>query len=132
MESDYQRSGANTGRGYKSTGEIQIARLLDRNRIVYHYEHPLAVVDQGKTKIWYPDFQLPEYGMIIEYFGMNGDRGYDERTRHKIDVYEKAGIEGLFLKSDSLKGDWPSKILKGIEDILKNRLYRFYGRRGRK
>jgi len=104
---------------------------LERNRIAYKYEYPLAVIDQGKTKIWYPDFQLPEYGMIIEYFGINGDPGYNKRTKHKMAVYKKAGIEGLFLKSDCLKDDWPARIMGQIEDVLKNRLDRFYSRPGR-
>jgi len=43
-----------------------------------------------------------------------GDSGYDERTRHKIEIYKQAGIEGLFLKKDSLAGDWPTKIIGQI------------------
>ena len=61
----WTRNEAN-GHGFKSRGEVQIARFLDRNSILYNYEQPLAVVDQGKTRVWYPDFQLPEYSMIIE------------------------------------------------------------------
>lgn len=111
---------------------MQIARLLERNRIKYKYEHPLAVIDRGKTRIWYPDFYLPEYAMIIEYFGVNGDSGYNERTKHKVDVYKQAGIEGLFLNESSLKGDWPNKIMGQVEDILKSRLDRFYNRQDSK
>jgi hypothetical protein len=70
--------------------------------------------------------------MIIEYFGINGDSNYNERSRHKKPVYKKAGIEGLFLKSDSMKGDWPSRVIGQIEDILKNRLDKFYNRAGSK
>ena len=114
---------------YKSWGEEQIARLLDRNRIAYQYEYPVAVVDQGKTRIYYPDLRLPEYGLIIEYFGVNGNPDYDERRRHKTEVYKKAGIEGLFLTRDSLRGDWPDRTVGQIEDILKKRLDRFYDRR---
>jgi hypothetical protein len=113
---------------YKSWGEEQIARLLDRNRISYQYEYPVAVVDRGKARVYYPDFRLPEYGLVIEYFGVNGDSGYEERKRHKIEVYKKAGFEGLFLTRDSLRGDWPTRIMGQIEDILKNRLDRFYDR----
>lgn len=114
---------------YKSWGEEQIARLLDRNRISYQYEYPLAVIDQGKTRIYYPDFRLPDYGLIIEYFGVNGDPGYNQRTMHKIDVYKQAGIDGLFLTKESFKGDWPTRIMGQIEGILKNRLDKFYNRR---
>jgi len=113
---------------YKSWGEEQIARLLDRNKISYQYEYPVAVVDRGKTRLYYPDFRLPEYGLHIEYFGVNGDSGYEERKKHKIEVYKKAGIDGLYLTRDSLRGDWPTTILNQIEGILKNRLNRFYDR----
>jgi hypothetical protein len=86
---------------YRSKAEVQIARLLDREDIGFRYEHPMAVVDHGKTKIWYPDFYLPEYGMTIEYFGRNGDPGYEKRAEHKMDVYRETGIEGVFLTEES-------------------------------
>jgi len=114
--------------GLKSRGEARIAGLLDRNRIGYQYEYPLAVVDCGKTKIWYPDFRLPEFGMIIEYFGMNGDVGYDNRTVHKVKAYRQAGIEGVFVRSNDLEDGWERKILDEIEGILRGRLQRFYGK----
>jgi len=101
--------------------------LLDKNGIAYQYEHPMAVVDHVKTRIWYPDFHLPEYGMIIEYFGVNGNSSYDEQARHKIDVYKQNGIEGLFLTEKSFKGDWPGHVIGQIENILKKRFDRFYG-----
>lgn len=112
---------------YKSKAEIQIARLLDRERIAFRYEHPLAVVDRNKTKIWYPDFSLCDYGMIIEYFGMNDDPGYRKRAEHKMQVYRQNGIEGVFLNEESFRGDWPAKIIGQIEGILQGRLDRFYG-----
>lgn len=115
-------------RGNKSKAEIQIARLLERNGIAYKYEYPMAVIDHGKTRIWYPDFYLSDYGAIIEYFGMNGDSGYEKRKRHKIEVYKKTGIEGVFLTEASLKGDWPTKIMGQIEGILKTRMDKFYKR----
>ena len=125
----YESRGAgNSISAYKSRAEVQIAGLLDRAGISYKYEHPLAVVDRGKTRIWYPDFYLPEYAMVIEYFGLNGDSGYNERTKHKMEVYKQGGIEGVFLTGDSMRGDWPAKILTGMENILKNRLDRFYNR----
>ncbi len=112
---------------YKSKAEIQIARLLDREWIAFRYEHPLAVIDCNKTKIWYPDFSLSDYGMIIEYFGMNDDPGYHKRAEHKMQVYRANGIEGVFLNEESFRGDWPARILGKIEGILQGRLDRFYG-----
>lgn len=113
---------------YASKGEVQIARLLDREGIAYLYEYPLAVVDCGRVRIWYPDFKLPECGMIIEYFGITGDAGYEDRTLHKKEVYRANGIEGLYLTPESFKGDWPGKIRDGIEGILRRRLDKFKSR----
>jgi len=99
MESEYTQPTIPESTALKSRGELQIARLLERNGIAYQYEYPLAVVDRGRVRLWYPDFRLPEYGLIIEYFGVNGDPGYDQRIRHKIETYRRAGIEGLFLRA---------------------------------
>ena len=124
------KDGGSIRKAYKSWGEKQIARLLDRNGIAYQYEYPVAMVDRGKPRLCYPDFRLPEYGFIIGYFGVNSDSHYDHKRRHKLEVYEKAGIDGLFLTRDSWRGDWPAKILGQIEDLLRNRVDRFYHRNG--
>jgi hypothetical protein len=113
---------------YKSRAEVQIANLLDRERIAYRYEHPLAVIDRGKVRIWYPDFYLPDYGMIIEYFGIRGDADYDRRTEHKMKVYRTTGIEGVFLNEQMLRTQWPTGVIRQIEDVLQQRLRRFHDR----
>ena len=113
---------------FKSRKEIQIARFLERNDIAFQYEYPLAVVDRGKARIYYPDFRLPEYGMIIEYFGVNGNPTYNSQTRRKMAVYRQFGIDGIFLTEASFRGDWPGRILGQMEDILKGRLDKFYTR----
>jgi len=43
----------------------------------------MAVMDRGAVRLWYPDFSQ-QYGLLIEYFGVNGERDYLERTRHRI------------------------------------------------
>lgn len=114
----------------KSRAEVQIAGLLDREGIAYRYEHPLAVIDRGKVRIWYPDFYLPDYGTIIEYFGVQGDAEYDRRTEHKMQVYRNTGIEGVFLNEEMLTRQWPTGIIRQIEDVLQQRLRRFHDRPG--
>ena len=79
---------------YKSWGEEQIARLLEKHGIPCQYEYPLMVQDRGTLRLYYPDFTLPQCGMIIEYFGVNGKPEYDDRKARKIEVYRKAGIDG--------------------------------------
>lgn len=124
---DHQEQ-ADEGPGYRSRAEVRIAGILDREGIAYRYEHPMAVVDQGKTRIWYPDFYLPQYAMILEYFGVNGDAAYDRRTEHKMQVYETTGVEGVFLNEDTLRRHGAIGITRQIEEVLQQRLRRFYGR----
>jgi hypothetical protein len=109
---------------YKSKAEIQIARLLDRERIAFRYEHPLAVIDRDKTKIWYPDFSLSDYGMIIEYFGMNDDSGYRKRAERKMQVYREnrsavTGRRGSLVRlRASFKDGWIGSMTPADELLL--------------
>ena len=113
------------GRRFRSLGETQIARFLNRYRIPYLYEHPLAVVDQGKTKIWYPDFQLSGYGMLIEYCGRPDDPHYADGMAKKQRVYPANGLTALMVTPDIFRGDWPTRLLGQIQDVLKHRLESF-------
>ena len=110
---------------YKSEGERQIAGLLDRVGIAYRYEYPLAMVDRGKVRIWYPDFQLPEYGMVVECVGMRGDRRYNAQLEHKRRAYAEMGIPVVFVTPESFRGYWPRRVMGSIERILKERVNAF-------
>lgn len=110
---------------FKSWAEKQLALFLERHKIAYQYEYPLALVDSGRVRLYYPDFRLPQYGLIMEYFGMVGNPSYDEQVRHKLAVYRDAGIEGIFLTPESLRGYWPDRLWQQIDDHLKNRLEGF-------
>jgi hypothetical protein len=107
---------------FKSRGEREIADFLSEQNIDYQYEYPLAIVDRGKTKIWYPDFRLSEYNMIIEYFGMMGNKGYGEQMRHKLKAYNDAGIDGIYLIESTMKGPWRELIIERIEQALEEKL----------
>ncbi len=122
-EPSYQLSP--TQESFRSRGETQIARCLTHCHIPYFYEHPLAVLDEGKTRVWYPDFQLPGYGVLIEYCGVVGDEHYDRGTRKKEQVYQANGLDCLFWTPPDFKGDWPERLRTGIEQVLADRLTRF-------
>lgn len=107
---------------YKSKGERRVAGFLADSHIDFQYEYPLAIKDRGQVRIWYPDFRLPEYGTIIEYFGMKGNASYDEQTIHKVEAYKKAGIDGIYLLESSFLGDWQGQILGMIEKSLEGKL----------
>ena len=56
----------------KSYGEMDIANFLMQNGIKYVYEHPYeADTRTSEYGQYHPDFYLPDYGIYIEYFGIN-------------------------------------------------------------
>jgi hypothetical protein len=116
---------------YKSEWERQISRLLERYGISYRYEYPVAVEDRGKVRIWYPDFLLPEYGIVVECVGVNGDKDYSAQLGHKQRVYADLGIPVVFVRPEAFRGYWPRKVMKTIENILHERLVLFGRRRDR-
>ena len=96
--------------------------MLNRYGIPYLYEHPVAVVDQGKTRIWYPDFQLRGQGILIEYCGRPYDPAYAEGMARKDAVYAANGLTALMLTPDLFRGDWPVRVLDQIENAQVERL----------
>ena len=102
---------------FKSAGERKIAEILTKYGIPFRYESPLLVHDaENKPRIWYPDFFLPEYGIYIEYYGLEGNPEYDTGIAKKNNTYARNGIEIL-----SVYGAKPGK---NLEEYLVDRIYR--------
>ena len=103
---------------YKSRGEAQVGRLLDRYNVPFYYEQPLLVLDRGQHRCWHPDFTLPEYNnLIIEYAGMLDVPDYAAGIRHKQRAYDANEIPALFVYPQDLKGpNWPEKLYHQIEE----------------
>jgi len=108
-----------------SAGEKQLARMLDHYRMRFFYEHPLAVLNRGKVRVWYCDFWLPDYSVALEYAGMTGNPDYDAGIAHKKAVYEASGVSCLFVYPDDLRGYWPKQLMKSIHQVLAERLAAF-------
>jgi hypothetical protein len=112
---------------YKSEGERRIASYLEAVGIPFQYEKPLAVVDAGKTKIWYPDFTLFDYGSIlVEYFGIGGSEDYERRARQKLKVYETNRLDVIPIYPQDFKGDWKGHLMAGIYGTLEKRIQDFF------
>jgi hypothetical protein len=101
---------------YKSRGEAQVGRLLDRYGIPFFYEHPLVVYDRGQYRVWHPDFTLPDHNrLIVEYAGMPDVPDYAAGVRHKQEVYDANRIPSLFLYPQDLQEpQWPEKIIQQV------------------
>ena len=101
---------------YKSRGEAQIGRLLDRYGIPFFYEQPLIVYDRGRYRIWHPDFTLPTLnGLIMEYAGMPDRPDYMVGINHKQKVYLDNAIRAMFVYPWDLTGpNWSEKLHKKL------------------
>lgn len=131
LESVAGEEGQSTRSRYRSGGEAQIARYLERHKIPFFHEHPLVVVDRGKTRLWYPDFQLPSLGLLVEYGGRLSDPRYAAGWLHKQAVYRENKLDALMLTGADLKGNWPRELTRRIEGVLEERLREFRERTGR-
>lgn len=82
----------------RSKGEQQIANFLFEQEIEYLYE-PLFLF--GDIHI-HPDFYLYEYGVFIEYFGVENNIEYDKYKKLKLELYEKIGIKVIVLLPEEI------------------------------
>jgi hypothetical protein len=101
---------------YRSSGEAQVGRLLNRYGIPFVHELARVVQVRGRYRIWHPDFTLPTYGAaIIEYAGMPDRPDYMQGVRVKTRVYRENQIPALFLYPADLKGtNWPEQAIERI------------------
>ena len=109
---------------YKSRKESQIAGLLDRYGLPFIYEKPTAVMDQGKLKVWYPDFTL-KGGPIVEYFGITGNTDYGRRTQHKLQVYHENQYTVIPLFPQDFGRGWEQRFLRRVDGALEKQLHNY-------
>jgi len=101
---------------FKSGGERRIAYFLDSNLIKYRYEPSILVnSDNHRPRIWYPDFYLPEFGTYIEYYGLAGQKNYDQGIKLKETVYSKMGMEVIPVYPWMFAESWQDYIMKELK-----------------
>jgi hypothetical protein len=92
-----------------SRGEQLIINFLKKNNIDYIREYALALTyicrhtKKQKVGIWYPDFYLPEFGIIVEYFGgayVYKKEAYDNNKINYIGLYRKHGANPELLEKE--------------------------------
>ena len=107
---------------YKSRGEAQVGRLLDRSEIPFFYEQPTRIHDRGRYRIWRPDFTLPAHGgLIIEYAGMPDVPDYAAGIRHKQRAYRANHLPALFIYPQDITGpNWPQRVIGRIHGVTGN------------
>ncbi|MBC2714944.1 MAG: hypothetical protein HF978_06505 [Desulfobacteraceae bacterium] len=101
---------------YKSEGERKIAEFLDNNQIQFQYEPAvLLYTPTSKSRIWYPDFHLPEFKTYIEYYGLAGDPSYNQSITIKQSTYSKNAMNVIPVYPWMLSENWQGYIMKNLE-----------------
>ncbi|RJQ16998.1 hypothetical protein C4573_02970 [Candidatus Woesearchaeota archaeon] len=118
---------------YKSEGERVIASILTKYNIDFVYEHPLLIKetkdnDTEKLRIWYPDFWLPKYNIIIEYWGRRGDPHYDKGKASKLEAYKKLNIDCISVYPETITKNLKSYLLIKIKTKLNEKVRHFENR----
>lgn len=101
---------------YRSRGEAQVGRLLERYDVPFAHEAPTVVHDRGRYRTWHPDFTLPSYGnLVVEYAGMMDVPDYATGIEHKRHAYRVNQIPTLFVYPSDITGpDWPPRLMAKI------------------
>ena len=101
---------------YRSRGEAQVGRLLDRYGIPFFYEQPTIILDRGRHRLWRPDFTLPTLnGLVVEYAGMPDVADYMRGIRHKQKTFAANELAAVFLYPHDLTGpDWPEEVVQRL------------------
>jgi hypothetical protein len=106
---------------YRSRGEAQIGRLLDRYEIPFAYEQPLRLYDGVRWRQYVPDFSLPidrstsRLPLILEYLGMPDRSDYVDRWERKLEVYRMNDVPLKVIRPYDLSGsDWPVRLAQSI------------------
>lgn len=84
------------GERVRSKSEQLIANLLYRLDIPYRYEYPVEINEDGRRRVWRPDFMILDVKhrkeFFLEHLGMMDDETYARRNQHKMRVYEDNGL----------------------------------------
>jgi hypothetical protein len=117
----------------KSKGEEAITEILKKYNIDFVYEYPLLIKetkenDTEKLRIWYPDFWLPRYSIIIEYFGMIDNPAYKIGKEAKIRAYKQLDLDYISVYPHTLQKDLKSYLLINIKRLINEKVRHFENR----
>jgi len=109
------------GETVKSHSESMIADYFSRNSIQYVYEHPIS-------GIGHPDFYLPDYDLVVEFWGLVDADDERVRTRYvknmrwKMAQYHSRNIKFISIYPQNLSNlDWVFR--KKFEQVTGQRFH---------
>jgi len=91
------------GERVRSKAECFLANYLHTRGFKYLYEEPFLLKRRGKTFRIRPDFYLPEFDLLIEYWGLiNIKPEYAEDMRWKMALYHGNQIRFISIYPDNM------------------------------
>ena len=86
------------GVSYRSTWEVEVAKVLDSMQILYKYEYTrFKWVDaKGIERLYIPDFYLPDYNLYLE---VKPDCFKTEATDAKLNSVILSGYEAVYIST---------------------------------
>jgi hypothetical protein len=106
------------GERVRSVAECFIANYLNTCGVEYAYEEPFLInTNSGKIKL-YPDFYLPEFDLLVEYWGLvdcNSD--YEQEMRWKMAHYHRNQMRFISI--------YPSNLLYPFDPVDFDKLFRY-------
>ena len=105
----------------QSEGERKIANFLFINKIDFDYDSIITLngnennIEGFKSSWIRPDFYLTELDIIIEYWGLKGDKKYDDTMDSKKRLYKESGKKFISI--------FPKDLIK-LDSLLKIKLLR--------
>jgi hypothetical protein len=101
---------------YESAGQAEIGRMLDEYGIPFFYKQATLICQDGRRRIWHPDFTLPTYDNIVIEYNSNGACIPDQAV--KGNVYRRNHIAALFLdESDLARPDWQQRLYDRLQEL---------------
>lgn len=104
--------------GNMSNAEKAVAEFLDDLNIYWKYEVAVTVLDEdGRTRLWYPDFLLPGFGIYVEVCGTERTKDYARRRK----IYEENNYFVIFVHTYKSEKKWKKYLLSNILEVEKER-----------
>ncbi len=110
------------GHTVRSEGEKIIANFFFENDISYYYEYPF----DWNGRPYRPDFVIftkkESKSIVIEYFGMTGQAGYDAQSEEKRKYWDRRKKDFIFLEysEEDKNKNGVNGFKKKLEEDLKN------------
>ena len=108
---------------FESAGEKRVAEFLKKKGLDFDYQKPIIIRHDDKISIWYPDFYLNDFNIVIEYFGMVEKFSYVKSMKYKQAIFHKEKINFISIYPEMLQHtDFEEVLWEKIKNIIHHKV----------